>query len=406
MGASPCASMPAPSTRPTAVRASPCSSPGGAVGERDEAGHRGPARPGEPRLLALWDDLGPLLQDARAHGHEYLASVPMEPQGYPLNDPGPRALLTGADPATNEHNLEWALIRVPGAVGATGALDGMRGERLAGAADPYAMVQVTLGRTACSTSIRAPARRARPMSRAAASISWWTTRPTGRTSMTGSPRSRSSRARRAARSASPALCARSRWTSGGLGERARRAGDRTGAGERPRPAQAGEPDLSADPAALSPECRGRAVQPRRRGLRRPPRRPPQRRGRAGRLAASPGRDRCRRGPAPGGAARARGGDRHGRAEIIGEHPDWLTYDLPPELVGKALGGRYRGQRQRWFALRFTGTDADIRLDLDPHPEFDAWRWAPLAELPALAVGFKRPIYDILVRSFAGFAVPG
>lgn len=91
------------------------------------------------------NDLGPLLQDARAHGHEYLASVPMEPQGYPLNDPGPRALLTGADPATNEHNLEWALIRVPGAVGATGALDGMRGERLAGAADPYAMVQVTLG---------------------------------------------------------------------------------------------------------------------------------------------------------------------------------------------------------------------------------------------------------------------
>lgn len=93
-----------------------------------------------------------------------------------------------------------------------------------------------------------------------------------------------------------------------------------------------------------------------------------------------------------------------RAEIIGEHPDWLTYDLPAHLVGKALGGRYRGQRQKWFALRFVGTDADIRLDRDPHPEFDAWRWAELPELPALAVDFKRPIYEILARSFARFAV--
>ena len=96
----------------------------------------------------------------------------------------------------------------------------------------------------------------------------------------------------------------------------------------------------------------------------------------------------------------------GDARIIGEHPDWLTYDLPPELLGRALGGRYRGQRQRWYALRFTGQDGDIRLDLDPHPEFDAWRWAELAELPGMAVGFKRPIYDVLAQSFARFAVPG
>jgi putative (di)nucleoside polyphosphate hydrolase len=94
-----------------------------------------------------------------------------------------------------------------------------------------------------------------------------------------------------------------------------------------------------------------------------------------------------------------------RAAIIGEHPDWLTYDLPPELVGVALGGRYCGQRQRWFALQFLGEDKDIRLDLDPHPEFDAWRWAELAELPALAVGFKRAIYELLAESFARFASP-
>ena len=81
----------------------------------------------------------------------------------------------------------------------------------------------------------------------------------------------------------------------------------------------------------------------------------------------------------------------------------MTYDLPPGLVGVALRGRYRGQKQRWFALRFTGEDCDIRLDLDPHPEFDAWRWADLAELPLLAVDFKRPIYEILAEAFARFA---
>jgi putative (di)nucleoside polyphosphate hydrolase len=96
----------------------------------------------------------------------------------------------------------------------------------------------------------------------------------------------------------------------------------------------------------------------------------------------------------------------GHADIIGEHPEWLYYDLPPELLGVALGGRYRGQRQRWFALRFLGEDSDIRLDLDPHPEFDAWRWAELSELPALAVPFKRAIYEVLAGSFARFAVPG
>ena len=92
-----------------------------------------------------------------------------------------------------------------------------------------------------------------------------------------------------------------------------------------------------------------------------------------------------------------------KAEIILEHPEWLNYDLPAELIGKALGGKYRGQTQKWFALRFTGTDADIRLDLDPHPEFDAWRWAKLSELPAMAVDFKREIYRRLAKDFAPYA---
>jgi putative (di)nucleoside polyphosphate hydrolase len=91
------------------------------------------------------------------------------------------------------------------------------------------------------------------------------------------------------------------------------------------------------------------------------------------------------------------------ASLLAEHPEWLHYDLPRELIGVALGGKWRGQTQKWFALRFKGEDAEIRLDLDPHPEFDAWRWAPLNSLPALAVPFKRPIYERLAADFARFA---
>ncbi len=91
-----------------------------------------------------------------------------------------------------------------------------------------------------------------------------------------------------------------------------------------------------------------------------------------------------------------------KAEIIAEYPGWLTYDFPPELAagGFRIAQKYRGQRQRWFALRFTGTDADIRLDADDHPEFDDWRWARIAELPAIAVAFKRDIYEEQARAFA------
>ncbi|MBW4036766.1 MULTISPECIES: RNA pyrophosphohydrolase [Acidiphilium] len=92
------------------------------------------------------------------------------------------------------------------------------------------------------------------------------------------------------------------------------------------------------------------------------------------------------------------------AAIIGEIPDWITYDFPPDIAAR-LGNRHRGQRQRWFALRFTGTDAMIRLDADPNPEFIDWRWADLATIPALAVPFKRHIYERIARDFAAFATP-
>ena len=95
----------------------------------------------------------------------------------------------------------------------------------------------------------------------------------------------------------------------------------------------------------------------------------------------------------------------GKAEVLGEHPDWLEYDLPPSLIGVAWGGKYRGQKQKWFALKFLGRDEDIQLDADSHPEFEDWKWVSLTALPELAVDFKREIYEILAREFAVYATP-
>lgn len=88
-----------------------------------------------------------------------------------------------------------------------------------------------------------------------------------------------------------------------------------------------------------------------------------------------------------------------QVELVAAAPDELRYDLPDDLVGKVWNGKWRGQRQRWFLFRFTGTDADIRIET-AHPEFRAWRWVDPAELPDLIVGFKRPLYAELLRIFA------
>jgi putative (di)nucleoside polyphosphate hydrolase len=86
-----------------------------------------------------------------------------------------------------------------------------------------------------------------------------------------------------------------------------------------------------------------------------------------------------------------------KAEILGESRVWLKYDLPVELASGVWGGRYRGQRQKWFAMRFTGNDADIDLATD-HPEFDAWKWIWPERLPEMIVPFKRQLYvDILAE---------
>jgi putative (di)nucleoside polyphosphate hydrolase len=88
------------------------------------------------------------------------------------------------------------------------------------------------------------------------------------------------------------------------------------------------------------------------------------------------------------------------AEVIQESKHWYNYDLPPDMIGRALGGRYRGQTQRWFALRFTGDEREIDIDPKDHDkEFDVWRWAPMGELIDSIVPFKRPVYEKVVAEF-------
>ncbi|HTV45338.1 MAG TPA: RNA pyrophosphohydrolase [Stellaceae bacterium] len=88
----------------------------------------------------------------------------------------------------------------------------------------------------------------------------------------------------------------------------------------------------------------------------------------------------------------------GKAEIVAESRDWLTYDLPAAMAATLWGGRYRGQCQKWFMMRFTGHDAEIDL-AGEHAEFDAWRWVALDELPELIVSFKRQLYLDIVTEF-------
>ena len=90
--------------------------------------------------------------------------------------------------------------------------------------------------------------------------------------------------------------------------------------------------------------------------------------------------------------------------MLAESPRWYTYDLPEHLRPKAWGGRYRGQRQKWFAVRFLGTDDEVAIVRPGHTqEFDAWRWAELGELLGLIVPFKRAVYEQLLRDLGHLA---
>jgi len=85
--------------------------------------------------------------------------------------------------------------------------------------------------------------------------------------------------------------------------------------------------------------------------------------------------------------------------VVARSKEDFDYDLPPELAGKLWKGRYRGQRQAWFLMRFEGIDTDIDLNTE-HPEFRAWKWAEPAELPDMIVPFKRELYQKVLGAFA------
>lgn len=87
-------------------------------------------------------------------------------------------------------------------------------------------------------------------------------------------------------------------------------------------------------------------------------------------------------------------------ELIGKIPGWLKYDLPIEEMNAPYRGKYRGQKQKWFALRFLGTDKDIDLaGGGQHPEFETWKWVEIDDLPDLVVPFKRMVYEQVVAAF-------
>lgn len=85
-------------------------------------------------------------------------------------------------------------------------------------------------------------------------------------------------------------------------------------------------------------------------------------------------------------------------EVIARSRDEHLYDLPPELMGTMWGGKYRGQRQFWFLMRFMGTDADVNIETS-HQEFRAWRWAEADTLEGLIVPFKRRLYRAVLEEF-------
>ena len=93
-------------------------------------------------------------------------------------------------------------------------------------------------------------------------------------------------------------------------------------------------------------------------------------------------------------------------EKLAESKDWYAYDIPRAIVGQAWKGKYRGQTQKWYALRFTGSDSEIDIAHPAgghEPEFVDWRWEQMARLPELIVPFKREVYERVVQEFAKFA---
>ena len=95
-------------------------------------------------------------------------------------------------------------------------------------------------------------------------------------------------------------------------------------------------------------------------------------------------------------------------QLLAEAGEWFAYDLPDDIAKEAWKGRYCGQTQKWFALRFTGLDSEIDIEHPAgghKPEFDAWQWVPMADLPDLIIPFKRPVYERVTKEFTRFSAP-
>jgi len=88
-----------------------------------------------------------------------------------------------------------------------------------------------------------------------------------------------------------------------------------------------------------------------------------------------------------------------KVDFIAESRGWFQHDVPLELAPKRWAGHWKGRRQKWLVMLFSGADADIKLSGN-YPEFDAWRWVPLEEVPSLAVSFKRQLYLDVIGEFS------
>jgi putative (di)nucleoside polyphosphate hydrolase len=95
--------------------------------------------------------------------------------------------------------------------------------------------------------------------------------------------------------------------------------------------------------------------------------------------------------------------------LLGENEPWLAYDIPTPLAGLAWKGRYRGQRQKWFAFRFEGDESEIDVERPGggahKPEFEAWRWEAIERVPELIIPFKREVYEEVTSAFRRYATP-
>ncbi|CAI8235276.1 MAG: RNA pyrophosphohydrolase [Planktomarina sp.] len=90
-----------------------------------------------------------------------------------------------------------------------------------------------------------------------------------------------------------------------------------------------------------------------------------------------------------------------KVNIIAESSDWIPYELPPDLIPKLWDGKYRGQKQKWYLMKFLGEDTDINIDTS-EPEFSTWKWIDPKELPNAIVPFKRDVYVRVLEEFQDF----